>query len=138
VAAQRRPEVVTVALFGIAGVQSRPDGEAADHRELPQHEALLYGSDGLQRLHRIGERRRVSVTGPGEDVAIVRGDGLIEDAVVDRQRVTHGTGMLFPEPGAAFYVGEQEGNQAARLLYHYHSVPLVCQSYCVTMAAEVR
>ena len=52
------------------------------------------------------------------DVALVRLDRLVQYRVVSGQRVAHGLRMLFPQPGRALEVGEQEGHGPRGQLHH--------------------
>jgi hypothetical protein len=53
-----------------------------------------------------------------EDVAAVGLNGGAEESVVAGQRLLHRFEVLLPEAGAAFDVGEQEGDRRARRIYH--------------------
>ena len=54
----------------------------------------------------MGECRAKRVTPCCEDVAIVGGEGLANDAIVGGYRFGHSFRVLFPQAGRAFYVRE--------------------------------
>ena len=72
------------------------------------------GNRGRQGSGHGGERGAESVTGVGEELSAVGRDGLVQDLVVPGEVALHRRPVPLPPAGAAFDVGEQEGEGAAR------------------------
>ena len=113
-AVERRAEVVAVAQFRRPGVQAHPHADDRPSRPRLDGERLLRGQRSGQPVRRRGEGGIERVAAGLEDVAAVLADRLAQQDVVARQGHAHEVGILLPQPGAAFDVGEQEGDRPRR------------------------
>jgi hypothetical protein len=85
------------------------------HPELRQFllERALGGDGCLHRTKGVGKSRAERIAHRLEDVAVVGSDRLVEEGVVTGERFPHRLGLLLPEAGAAFDVGEEKRDGAS-------------------------
>ena len=102
----RRTEVVTAALLGLAEVEAHAHPQ---RRPGPRRRSQigLRSSGGADRVGRSGERRREGVAGGGEDVPAGALDGVAHDGVVARQRRRHRGPVVSPHAGRTLDVGNR-------------------------------
>jgi hypothetical protein len=119
----RRPVVVTELQVGGTRVQRRPDPHRTRCRPLGGGETGLDLRDRAKGVACVIEHQEPAVTlasglhrGPA-----VRLDRLVDDLVVLTQRSRHRLRRFLPHPGAALYVGEDEGDDAVGEIGHGRS-----------------
>jgi hypothetical protein len=81
------------------------------------------GSDGVGCAGEDGEEA-VAFAPAFDDPAVGLSDGGCHEGVVAGQRRAHRRGVLLPEAGAAFDVGEEEGDGPRREIEHAPPLPV--------------
>ena len=81
-------------------------------------QGLLADDRGLDRGFRSGKRGTERVADRLEDGSAGGCDGGVEEGVVTSQRDRHGSRLSFPETGAPFDVGEEEGDDLGLQVRH--------------------
>src|SRR5262249_33277727 len=122
---ERLPKVVSVSLIGRSGMQGHTDFEhqvAAD----PGFDALkvlLCGEGGFQGFWCGGEGSAEGIPDGLEDgPAIGFGSGT-QQGIMTCQGQTHGVGLLLPESGRAFNIGEKKSDGSCWEIRHKKRSP---------------
>jgi hypothetical protein len=115
---ERRTEIVAGAPFRLAGVDRHADFQ---WRKPVRHlggKSLLDDDRGRDSGLRGGKRGAECVTDRLEDGSAGGFDRRVEEGVVTSQRGRHGSRLSFPETGAPFDVGEEEGDDLGLQVRH--------------------
>ncbi len=116
-AVDRGAEVVVVALDRVTRMQSAAHADRDVCGCGGVGERGLKCDDGCHRVRGIGKRRVDAVAGRLDHAAPVHFDGGAHQRVVLRHGPRRALRVLFPHPGAAFDVGEQEGDRVGRRIH---------------------
>ena len=121
---ERWAEVVTVALFRLAGVHPNPDRERTRLAPLLTFDRALRLDRRDYRLGRIREHCVHPIARHLDDEAAVPLDRAAQDRVVTRQRLSHRVAMLLPQTRRTLQIREQEGDRPRRQLAHHPKCPI--------------
>jgi hypothetical protein len=116
----RTTVVVTISQIGFPGVQSytHPQGSGC----VPRFgiDGLLYVRSGGDSIGSEGEDSEAAVPLPTRFhyVTVVPADNLLNEVIMTNEGRTHLLRELFPQLGAAFNIGEQEGDSAGGQIGH--------------------
>jgi hypothetical protein len=69
---------------------------------------------GRQRIRGTGKGRVEAIPSRVEDDTMSGSDRVAQDGIVAGKGIPHGRWVLFPQPGAAFNIGEEKGDRAGR------------------------
>ncbi len=78
----------------------------------------MSGERGGEGIGRGGEGDLELVADDEEDIAVVGGDGVVEEGVMAGEGAGHGIGVLARQLGAALNIRKQERHRAARWNRH--------------------
>jgi hypothetical protein len=83
-------------------------------------ERLLEGSSGGDSSGGTGEdgEAAIAFTAWSHHLAMMLRNNLLGEGIVPHERLAHGVAVLLPESGAAFNIGEEEGDGAGREFRH--------------------
>src|SRR6266508_2409513 len=115
---ERRAEVVAVTQLDQAGVQRHSYAQLADLIPALSVEPALGGQSA-------GEGCEEGITNGSKHHAIAGDDSLAENRIVAGQGDGHCLGVLFPQPGAALDIGEEQGDHSGWQIRH-GSPPVHC------------
>jgi hypothetical protein len=115
---ERRPEVVAVPQLHRARMQRHPHAQRRGRRPWLVVQRALRFERGGNRVGRRVECGAERIAAGLEHVAVMRVDAMAQQRVVSRERCAHCGRLRFPEPRAAFDVGEQHRDGAGGRIGH--------------------
>src|SRR5829696_401012 len=109
-----RAEVVTLAKGGLSGVEDHSDAKRARLAPRLADEVALCIEAGADAVYGRVEDRHEPIANRLHDMPCRTLHGVPQDRVVAFEGPLHGVLVVLPEPGAAFDVGEEEGERSRR------------------------